>query len=66
MIELVGKLPGKCLMTDVHKQPCIIISTMSALKYDVGDHTVVNVSRLLVQCGKPGKHCQYRCLNLTK
>ena len=57
MIELVGKLRGKCLMTDVHKQPCIEIaklSTMSAPKYDVGDHTVVNVSRLLVQCGKPG------------
>ena len=54
MIELVGKLPGKCLMTDVHKQPCIEIaklSTMSAPKFDVGDRAVVSlVSRLLVQC----------------
>ena len=70
MIELVGKLHGKCLMTGIYKQPCIEIaklSTMSSPKFDVGDHTVVSlVSRLLVQCGEPGTHCQCRCLNLTK
>ena len=56
MIELVGKLPGKCLVTDIYKQPCIEIaklSTTSAPKFDIGDHKVVSlVSRLLVQCGK--------------
>ena len=54
MIELVGKLPGKCLVSEIYKQPCIEIakfSTMSAPKFDVGDRTVVSlVSSLLVQC----------------
>ena len=53
MIELVGKLPGKCLVSEIYKQPCIEIakfSTMSAPKFDVGDRTVVSlVSSLLVQ-----------------
>ena len=53
MIELVGKLPGKCLVTEIYKQPCIEIaklSTTSAPKFDVGDRAVVSlVSRLLVQ-----------------
>ena len=57
-------------MTEIYKQPCIEIaklSTMSAPKFDVGDRAVVSlVSRLSVQCGEPGTHCQYWCLNLTK
>ena len=54
MIELVGKFPGKCLVTEIYKQPCIEIaklSTTSAPKFDVGDRAIVSlVSRLLVQC----------------
>ena len=51
MIELVGKLPGKCLVTEIYKQPCIEIaklSTTSAPKFDLGDRAVVSfVSWLL-------------------
>ena len=53
MIELVGKLLGKCLVSEICiSSPEIAkLSTMSAHKFDVGDRTVVSlVSRLLVQC----------------